>query len=414
VRVLLIVDCYFPEQKSSAILMHELADELASRGHVVTLLAPSSDLNAPCTVQQTTPFKVIRYRTGCTKGARLYVRAVNEMLLSATAWWRAGTVIEQRHYDLAIFYSPSIFFGPLIALLKRRRHLRTYLVLRDIFPDWAVQTGVLRKGLAYRVFKVFERLQYAVADRIGVETTGSVEHFRNSAHLGKVELLRNWARTDPIRSPADRSLRRNLGLENKTVFLYGGNIGVAQDMDNIVRLARRMEEMPDAHFLLIGAGSEVERLKALVAAGKAKNITILPPVDQENYLSVISQFDVGLISLDRRLRSFSTTGKLLGYLRCGLPVLASVNAGNDLMGLLEGSGAGLCSLNGDDETFYQNAVRLCSASVRRAIADRSRALLEAEFSVQTAADRILRIGHALESGARDRRNSLQETPCSPC
>ena len=388
-RILLIVDCYLPERKSSAILMHELADELASRGHAVTLLAPSPDLEAACTVEQTGPFKVVRYRTGGIKGARLHVRGVNEMLLSATAWRRAGAVIEQEQCDLAVFYSPSIFFGPLVALLKRRWHIRTYLVLRDIFPDWAVQAGVLREGPTYRLLKVFERFQYRVADRIGVETQGSVEYFRDSGHLEKVELLRNWTRTDPVRPPVDCSFRHKLGLAGKTVFLYGGNVGVAQDMDNIVRLARRMEAGPEAHFLIIGAGSEVERLKVLVAAGKAGNITILPPVDQGDYLSLVSQFDVGLISLDRRLRSFSTTGKLLGYLRCGLPVLASVNPGNDLMDLLTGSGAGLCSWNGDDEAFYQNAVCFCSASVRRAMAHRTGALLETEFSVEAAADRIL-------------------------
>jgi hypothetical protein len=109
---------------------------------------------------------------------------------------------------------------------------------------------------------------------------------------------------------------------------------------------------------------------------------------------MLSQFDVGLISLDRRLRSFSTTGKLLGYLRCGLPVLASINAGNDLMDLLTESGAGLCSLNGDDESFYRNAVSLCSAATRRMISQRSSALLESKFSVQSAADRILRTAGA--------------------
>ena len=394
-RILLIVDCYLPEQKSSAILMHELAGELASRGQVVTLLAPSPDLKTPCVVQQTRPFKVVRYRTGSIKSAPLYVRAINEMLLSATAWWRTRAVLDKEGYDLAIFYSPSIFFGPLIAFLKRRCHLPTYLVLRDIFPDWAVQAGVLRRGPAYFIFKLFERLQYVVADRIGVETKGSVEYFRNSAQFSKVELLRNWTCTNLARPPVDRSFRCKLGLEHKTVFLYGGNIGVAQDMDNIVRLARRMEGMSDVHFLLIGAGSEVGRLKTLSAAGKVKNITILPPVDQSDYLSLISQFDVGLISLDKRLQSFSTTGKLLGYLRCRLPVLASVNPGNELMDLLTASGAGLCSWNGDDDAFFQNALCLCSPSVRREIADRSRALLEVEFSVQAAADRILRIGSAL-------------------
>ncbi len=390
-RILLIVDCYLPEQKSSAALMHDLASELVSRGHAVALLAPSSDLKASCTVQQSGPLEVIRYRTGGIKGAPLYLRAANEMLLSATAWRRTRSVFHRERYDLIIFYSPSIFFGPLVALLKRRWRAGAYLVLRDIFPDWAVQAGVLKKGLAYRVFKRFERLQYAVASRIGVETKGSLEYFRDAAHVGKVELLRNWTCTDPVSAPVDYSFRLKLGLDNKTVFVYGGNIGVAQDMDNILRLAHRMEETPDVHFLMIGAGSEVERINGLIAAGKARNVTILPPIDQAGYLSAISQFDVGLISLDKRLRSFSTTGKLLGYLRCGLPVLASINRGNDLMDLLTESGAGLCSWNGDDEAFYRNAVYLRSPSVRSSVGARSRALLESEFSVQAAADRMLEI-----------------------
>ncbi len=390
-RVLLIVDCYLPEQKSSAILMHELAAELVSRGHEVTLLAPSSDLKTSCTVEQAGRFKVVRFRTGSIKNARLYVRAINEMLLSVTALWRSRSVITRERYDLAIFYSPSIFFGPLVAFLKRRWRIPTYLVLRDVFPDWAVQAGVFRKGLAYFVFKLFEKLEYSIADRIGVETKDSVEYFRNGAHLGKVELLRNWTRTDLILSPVDRSFRSKLGLENKTVFLYGGNIGVAQDVDNIVRLAKRMEDLPDTHFLMIGSGSEVKRIQSLAAGGTAKNLTILPSVDQENYLSIIRQFDVGLISLDRRLQSFSTTGKLLGYLRCGLPVLASVNPGNELMDLLKQSGVGMCSWNGDDEEFFQNAVCLRSGALRKSMADRCRSLLEAEFSVQVTADRILRL-----------------------
>jgi hypothetical protein len=338
---------------------------------------------------------------------------MNEMLLSATAWRRARPAIERGH-DVAVFYSPSIFFGPLIALLKRRCHLRTYLVLRDIFPDWAVQTGILRKGLLYQVLKVFERLQYSVADRIGVETKGSVEYFRNSVHLEKVELLRNWTRTDCVHPPDKLPLRQELGLENKTVFLYGGNIGAAQDMDNILRLASRMEKIPEAHFILIGTGSDLERLTALVSAGKAKNITILPPVDQNDYLSLISQFDVGLISLDRRLRSFSTTGKLLGYLRCGLAVLASVNLGNDLIDLLRESGAGLCSENGDDEMFYQNALRLCSSSVRTAIAQRTGALLAAEFSLRAAADQILRTSATAGPLSGQRRGTAcRDNPISP-
>ncbi len=405
-RILLIVDCYLPEQKSSAALMHDLADEMVSRGAMVTVLAPSAHLTTSCRVEQKGRLKVVRYRTGGTKGTPLYVRAVNEMLLSATAWARARRAIDQE-YDLVVFYSPSIFFGPFIAYLKSRMRVRTYLVLRDIFPDWAVNAGILRKGLAYRVFKFFEWLEYATADRIGVETAGSAQYFRKTAHFGKIELLRNWTRTDSVPVSPDRAYRSALGLQCKTVFLYGGNIGIAQDMDNILRLAHRMEDMENVHFVLIGSGAEVERLTNLIADGEARNVTLLPPIEQSEYLSVIGQFDVGLISLDRRLQSFSTTGKLLGYLRCGLPVLASVNLGNELMELLTGSGAGLCSWNGDDDRFYQNALSLCSPVVRNALATSTRALLEAEFSAQAAASRILHsadmtaVGTAVEMPARN-------------
>lgn len=369
--------------------MHDLAAELSRRGHAVSLLAPSSGLKCSCSVEEAGSLKVIRYRTGGIKGAPLYVRAVNEMLLSATAWLRTRSVLNRGQFDLIVFYSPSIFFGPIVALLKRRSNAFVYLVLRDVFPDWAVQAGVLKKGLAYWIFKRFERLQYAVADRIGVETSGSLHYFAGDPNAEKVELLRNWARTEGVRAPEGRPFRRKLGLDGKVVFVYGGNVGVAQDMDNILRLARRLEEVPGVHFLLIGAGSEFERIRALIAAGKAPNVTIHPAVEQCEYLSVVSQFDVGLISLDRRLKSFSTTGKLLGYLRCGLPVLASINPGNDLMDLLTQSGAGLCSWNGDDDAFYKNALRLCSADVRSSMSIRSRALLVTAFSVESAADRIL-------------------------
>jgi O26-antigen biosynthesis N-acetyl-L-fucosamine transferase len=389
-RLLLIVDCYLPDRKSAAMLMHDLAEEFDRRGHIVTILAPSPDLETNYTVETCGRLTVGRYRTGSTKTANLRRRAINEMLLSVSCWRGAQALIQQ-YYDLAIFYSPSIFFGPLVAYLKYRRKLKTYLILRDIFPDWALQAGVLKPGVAYRVFKLFEKLQYSVSDHIGVETSGSVSYFQGGPHRHKVDVLRNWTRTDVVVQPGGCSFRQELGLEGKTVFLYGGNVGLAQDMDNIVRLARRMERHENAHFLLIGAGSEVDRLRALLANGGPGNMTLMPALDQDRYISAVSECDVGLISLDRRLRSFSTTGKLLGYLRCGLPVLASVNPGNELMDILHESGAGLCSWNGDDETLYQNAVSLCSPSVRASIADRSRDLLHDKFSVGAAAERILRV-----------------------
>ncbi len=388
-RILIIVDCYLPSRKSVAQLTRDLACELASKGHDVTVLAPSEGGRHGLTVASEAPITVIRYPLGPTKGVSLAIRALKEMSISLAALLGTRSVFSRTRFDSIVFYSPSIFFGPLVNVLKRRWHAKTYLVLRDIFPDWAVDAGVMRRGLAYRVFKVFERMQYRVADVIGVETTGSFRYFEGTEFQSKIELLRNWTTTAPIPA-AGLSTRELLGLGGKVVFFYGGNLGVAQDMDNLMRLARRMMTYPDVHFLVVGDGSERRRLERLVDEEHMSNVTIHGPVEPQSYLSILGEFDVGVITLDRRLKTFSNTGKLVGYLRCGLPVLASYNEGNDLAALLRDSGAGLGSVNGEDDVFYRNAVRLRDATTRTEMRRKAKELLRADFSVDKTAAQILR------------------------
>lgn len=388
-RILLITDCYLPSTKSVAQLIHDLAWELSRQGHDCTVLAPGPDVGARCEVSEEDGIRVIRYRAGPTKGVGWARRAVSEMTLSLAALLHAGRALHARPADLIVFYSPSIFFGPLVRHLKTAWEVPTYLVLRDIFPDWAVDTGVMRRGAVYHLFKGFERIQYAAADVIGVETTGSLSYFETQPYPERrVELLRNWTVVD--RPPrAGSSARAELGLRGKVVFFFGGNMGVAQDLDNLLRLARRMACRPDAHFLFVGDGSERARIEHIVDTEEISNATVLGPVAPDRYLEILSEADVGMISLDRRLKSFSTTGKLLGYLRCGLPVLASYNPGNDLDELLRDSGAGLGAVNGDDDALFAHATELCNADVRASMTSAARALLKSDFAVGQAAERIL-------------------------
>lgn len=389
-KILIIVDCYLPSEKSIAKMTDDLAREFISRHHEVSILVPAESLGSSVEVDASPGLEVIRYRSGKMKGASLIVRAFNESMISLTAYRRTRRLMAERRYDAIVFYSPSIFFGPLVAHFKRKWNIKAYLILRDIFPDWAVQACVMKRGPVCCFFRAFARLQYAVADVIGVESRRYQEYFAKTRYAGKLELLRNWAARYNPEGP-DYNYRRQLGLDGKTVFFYGGNFGVAQDMDNILRLAKRMSAHPETHFLLVGDGSEAGRLRARVRQENIRNVTILPAVDQESYLAMLSQFDVGLISLDRRLKTFNNPGKMLGYMGCGIPILASTNPGNDeLIELLHTSGAGLRSVNGDDEKFFLNAMKLCDPELRKGMGENSRRLLAAEFSTQMAAGKILR------------------------
>ena len=174
------------------------------------------------------------------------------------------------------------------------------------------------------------------------------------------------------------------------VFFYGGNVGVAQDMDNLIRLAARLQDEPSAYFLIVGDGSEVPRLKAAIAERGLTNIALHPAVGQREYISMLSEFDIGLISLDRGLKTQNFPGKMLGYMYHAMPMLASINPGNDLQTILEAHEAGLVCVNGDDDRFAAHARRLLAdAELRNRLGRNARSLLESTFSASGAAGQIL-------------------------
>lgn len=390
-HILIIVDCYYPSTKSSAKLVHDLGVELHRQGNEVTIMTPSEAVTKDVELSLEDGLHIARVKTGKIKGASKLWRGVNEVRLSAVLWRKGKRLFQERPCELIIFYSPSIFFGGLVHKLKALWRCPAYLILRDIFPQWTVDAGVLRKGMVYNFFRRKELAQYAVADVIGVQSPANLEYFATQFphHKYRLEALYNWTTLDEGIVPAS-DYRNQLGLQGKVVFFYGGNIGVAQDMDNIIRLAHSLDDQPRIHFLLVGDGSEAPRLKALIAERNLRNITILPAVGQREYLAMLAEFDVGLISLERKLQTQNFPGKMLGYMYYSMPILASINPNNDLKTIIEAGESGICCVNGEDEKFRLGALTLAGdAALRRKMGQNARRLLEENFSVNSCAKQIL-------------------------
>jgi glycosyltransferase involved in cell wall biosynthesis len=390
-RIALLVDCYPPSKKSAAKLVQDMAREFVSLGHTVRVITVDDAMTEACAVDVDGALSVCRVRTGQIKGAHKIQRGFNELLLSRTIWSNARGFLESHPCDLVVYYSPTIFFGALVARLKKLWNAKTYLVLRDIFPDWALEVGELGKGPVYYLFKRYEARNYRAADRIAVQSPANLDYLEKRADVGaKLEVLFNWTASElPPAQPG--RFRSSLGLSGKVVFFYGGNIGVAQDMDNILRLAEGLKSRGNAAILLVGEGSEYGRIEAAVRARGLDNVRLLPSVGQDEYLQMLQEFDVGLITLHPSLKSANIPGKLLGYLQCAMPTVASVNPGNDLVELLKESGAGLVSLNPDDAGFLKNCTTLLDdAALLAGMRAAAQRLLMEKFHVRTAAEQILR------------------------
>ena len=392
-KICLIVDDYMPNSiKIAAKMMHELAIELNKQGHEITVLTPCNTISKSIDIIKLDNINVYRFKVGAIKNVAKVKRAINETLLSYNAWKSCKNLLINDKHDLIIYYSPTIFFGPLIAKLKKLWNVPSYLILRDIFPQWTIDNGILKESsIITKYFEFFESINYKHADKIGLMSQKNLEWFNKKYNLNnKTELLYNWASNTPLTTKINK-YKKLYNLENKIVYFYGGNMGHAQDMMNIVRLAQNMKNHPDAHFVLVGAGDEVELIENKIIEDDIKKITLLPSVNQEEFKEMLSEFDIGLFTLNYNHQTYNFPGKLLGYMCESKPILGSVNPNNDLKDVIESANAGYISITGQDELLYENAVKLLDEKTRINMGENANNLLDRLFTVKSIAKQILSI-----------------------
>lgn len=276
---------------------------------------------------------------------------------------------------------------------KRYCGTYNYLVLRDMFPQWVIDEGLIALNSPIAsYFRFFERVNYNASDAIGLMSPANVEYF-SKLHPGytNLQVLRNWADVSPkVDSTSLIDIRKQHGLADKIIYFYGGNIGHAQDMGNLLRLVGNMKTHREAHFLFIGQGDEFELVKKTKAIEELDNLTVLPSISQEAYKEVLTQVDIGLFSLARTHKAHNFPGKLLGYMVQSLPILGSVNPGNDVIDFINGEEAGMAFINGEDQSLYEAALALLQdRELRNRMGFRAHEVLKSSFTVEAAASQII-------------------------
>ncbi|MDB9868747.1 glycosyltransferase family 4 protein [Pseudomonadales bacterium] len=392
-----IIDDYLPDStRVGSKMLHELALEFLNRGHQITVITPrtKTQIGDPALVEESIDgVKIWRFRNGPVKGVGNIKRAINETLMSFNAWRAISSKIDHDKFDGVVYYSPSIFFGTLAKKIRRKCNCKSYLILRDLFPQWAIDAGVMKKNsISTKYFKYFESINYSSADSIGLMSIKNLQLFQSIyPKLCNTHVLFNWASAQPLQTLlSNSSIRERLDLDDKIIFFYGGNIGHAQDMANLIRLANGIKEHKKAHFLFIGQGDEVELIKEQVKDYKLDNVTILPSVSQLEFRKILCEVDVGLFSLSKNHTAHNFPGKILGYMVESLPILGSVNPGNDLQAIVNEAGAGHVFVNGEDKKLLLAANQLLDEpSMRFKQGNASFNLLHKYFSVTSASDLII-------------------------
>ncbi len=391
-KIVLLSDDYLPNStRVHAKMLHELALEFTDRGHEVVVITPGYWQQTEKLIQDFIEgVEVWRFKSRPTRGVGKIKRAINESMLSIQAYSAVREKLNKQKFDICVNYSPTIFFGPLAWYFKIKKTY-IYLVLRDFFPQWIIDQGMVKeKSPIVKYFRAFEHLNYRASDCIALQSPANLTLFEKMYPIHtNYRVLMNWTKAKPT-SITEVFDKKEFGLDDKVVLFYGGNIGHAQDMMNLIKLAQNLSNHQNAHLLLIGQGDEFELVEQKILSLNLSNVTLLPSVSQEEYIKIVAGVDIGLFSLSSRHTAHNFPGKLLGYMVESLPILGSVNNGNDVLKLVNGSGAGLVSINGEDDIFLANAIELVNnTSLRKSMGKKSFELVNQNFSVESAADDIL-------------------------
>lgn len=390
-KIALVADTYPPIRTSGAVQLRDLSREFARQGHDLTVMLPAAEQKVPWLLEEMSGVRVLRLRAPRIKDVGYVRRTIAELLMPY--FMRCNlrkSPFADVVWDSVVWYSPSIFHGPIVRLIKAKSSCKSYLIIRDIFPEWAVDMELMERGLVHWFFDLIARYQYSVADVIGIQTPGNKRYF--NAWLQKpnrkLEVLQNW-----LSKPAFVRCSIRLSqtpLAGRKVLVYAGNMGVAQGMDILLDLAERMQYRGDVGFLFVGRGSDVARLKTLAQVRKLNNVQFFDEIHPDEVPDLCSQCSAGIVALDPRHRSHNIPGKFITYMQSGLPVLATVNAGNDLAKMIRDEQVGqVCESNQVDELLQLAEKLLMSIDTETGFSERCRILFDREFAVEKTVHQIV-------------------------
>ena len=401
-KILLLTDSYPPEIRSASHLMYEFANELRTKGYQVTVVTTMPRYNLIKdqaveeykTVTYEGDIKVIRINSLPLHKVGYLMRGIAHLTLPFV-FYRAVKKLISNRQDIIMAYSPPLTLGIAGVWLKNYFSSKFVLNIQDIFPQNAIDLGIIRNAWIIKLFEGIEKWIYKRVDRITVHSDGNKRFLMKKKDLSsdKIDVVYNWANWSFFnRATNTLNFRKLYNLDSKLVILFAGIIGPAQGLDVIINAAKKLEDKSKAHFVFVGDGTEKKKLRNKAKELKLSNVSFQPFISKEDYPFLLKEVDVGLVCLSKYNKTPVVPGKLMGYMASGLPVLAVLNRESDGHEIIKHTECGF-SLYPDDEDGIVGAVLQLEndSKARRNMGKNGKKFTQSHFSRKDAVDRYEKI-----------------------
>lgn len=305
-------------------------------------------------------------------------------------------------FDLILYCTPPITFNNVVKYEKKKNpQALTYLLLKDIFPQNAVDLGMMKKtgvkSLIYRYFRKKEIALYKSSDFIGCMSPANVEYIvKHNPYLNpqKVELAPNSVELQPEREPLSEDERASILSKynipsDKPIFLYGGNFGKPQGIPFLIKCLDANKDRNDCHFLMVGNGTEFGKLKVWYEENKPESVTLLSAIPKTDYDQLASACQVGLIFLDYRFTIPNYPSRLLPYLESKMPIIACTDPNCDTGTIAEANGYGFWCPSNDVNAFTKVVDRMVSSDIK-AMGEKGYEFLKRNYLIENTYNQIVK------------------------
>ena len=343
-------------------LMRKFRDE----GHAVYIVTPNErSLGRPTEYLEQAGIRVLGVKTLNLQKTNVIEKGIGQVLVESQFKKAIKQYLGDVKFDLILYSTPPITFPKVIQYLKKTNpSAKTYLLLKDIFPQNAVDLGMMKKtgpkSVLYHYFRKKEKKLYSLSDHIGCMSPANVRYVivhNFEVNLNKVELAPNsYERVEKmvLTDNERRAIREKFALPvNCPIFIYGGNLGKPQGISFLIQCLDANAIRGDCHFVVVGDGTEYGKLETWYKTKQPQSVSVFQRLPKEDYDQLVRACDVGLIFLDYRFTIPNYPSRLLSYLMEKKPIIAATDPNCDTGTIAEQNGYGYKCISNDVNAFTQ-------------------------------------------------------------
>lgn len=387
----------FPVNPKDSTIYTDLSEALQQNGHELTVVASGEKSKLTnSTVKNERAMKVIRIRIGDLYNVSLIKKGITTLFIKNKLIKGMKKYLPKQKFDLILFESPPVSMHGVITWAKKYYNAPSLLMLKDIFPQNAVDLEIIKKSsLIHKYYMEEENKLYEVADFIGCMSQKNMDYikYHNPHTVDKLLYFPNTKKIGTYKKATIEEikkikLRYNIP-EQASVAMYGGNIGKPQGVDFIIEALKKCKENEDVFFLMIGRGTEKPKLEAAILNNNIKNVLILNHLPREDYENILKISDLGLVFLDHKFSIPNFPSRILSYFEYKIPVIAAVDSNNDFVDMIEKSRAGY-SITSNNANDFKNILLKMIKDVkgRSYMGENGREYIEKEFDVSKSVEII--------------------------